>query len=627
MFYDTRGYIIQCRSYYNNCQKDMHYSLLVYPSIHYNIFTSQQHGRGWSNSLYFCQLFLQNVLPQVYSEEATEEKGEIARLVHFYQFIVKQHIFVGATAIADLVKTTLGPKGMVRIFLYNHLLQDKILHSVSEHESKITITNDGATILKSIQVNNPAAKILIEISKAQDDAVGDGTTTVAVLAGELLRQAEKLVEKKLHPQIIIEGFKAARDVARKRLHEIAVDNSEDPEKFKADLLNIAMTTLSSKLLVYEKEHFAKLAVEAVTRLKGSTNLGYIQIIKKPGGTLKDSFLDEGFILEKSISVGCPRKKKNPKILIANTPMDYDKIKIYGSKVRADSMEKVAEIEAAEKAKMKAKVDKILNHMPDVFINRQLIYNYPEQLMADKGVMVIEHADFEGTERLAAVLGGDIVSTFDNPELTKLGTCNLVEEIMIGEDKFIKFSGCTSNEACTIVLRGSGTHILDEAERSLHDALCVLVQTIEDRKTIYGGGNSEIEMMLAVEELGKSVKTKEGLAIEAFAQALKTIPAIIADNGGYDSAALVQALISEIFAGNKTSGLDMRKGAVGDMKELGVTVLYFLQKTLKRQECLKVKEQALLSACEAAEMILRVDHILTCAPRRREDPRERFGHQP
>lgn len=485
------------------------------------------------------------------------------------------------------------------------------MHSIGEQSSKITITNDGATILKSIHVNNPAAKILIDISKSQDDAVGDGTTTVAVLAGELLRQAEKLVLIKIHPQTIIEGFRMARDAARRKLTEIAFDHSEDKEKFRQDLMNIAMTTLSSKLLFHEKEHFARLAVDAVLRLRDSPNLDYIKIIKKPGGSLKDSFLDEGFILEKSISVGCPRRKENPKILLANTPMDYDKIKIMGSKVKASSMDQVAEIEAAEKAKMKGKVDKILAHNPDVFINRQLIYNYPEQLLADKGVMVIEHADFDGTERLAAVLGADIVSTFDTPEEVKLGSCKLIEEIMIGEDKFIKFSGCSANEASTIVLRGSGLHVLDEAERSMHDAICVLSQTIANKKVIYGGGNAEMNMAIEVEELAKGIKTKEGLAVEAFAKGLRELPTIIADNGGFDSVSLVQTLRSEIHGGKTTAGLDMKRGAIGDMKELKIT------------ECLKVKEQALLSACEAAEMILRVDHILTCAPRRREDPRSQL----
>ena len=283
---------------------------------------------------------------------------------------------------------------------------------------------------------------------------------------------------KIHPQIIIEGFRLARDVAREALIKLSIDHSEDSEAFKKDLMDIACTTLSSKLVFHEKLFFSKMAVDAVLRLKGSSNLDYIKIIKKPGGSLKDSFLDEGFILEKEISVGCPHRVENPTIMVANCPMDHDKIKIFGSKVKVDSMDKIAEIEIAEKVKMKEKIPKIIEHKPAVFINRQLIYNYPEQLLADQGVMVIEHADFDGTERLAKVLGADILSTFDNPEKNTLGECKLIEEIMIGEDKLIKFSGCKAGEACSIVLRGSGSHVLDEAERSLHDALCVLTQTVK-----------------------------------------------------------------------------------------------------------------------------------------------------
>jgi T-complex protein 1 subunit beta len=385
-----------------------------------------------------------------------------------------------------------------------------------------------------------------------------------------------------------------------------MDNSEDDEAFRRDLKNIAMTTLSSKLLLHDREAFANLAVEAVLRLKGSGNIDFIKLIKKAGGTLGDSFIADGMILEKSIATGCPKKLEKPRVLIANTPMDHDKIKIMGSKVKVDSMTAIGEIEAAEKAKMEAKVNKILAHKPNVFINRQLIYNYPEQLMAQKGVMVIEHADFDGVERLSAVLGSDILSTFDTPEDVVLGTCDSIEEIMIGEDKVIKFSGCQRNEACTIVLRGSGAHILDEAERSLHDAICVLIAAVKNHKILYGGGNAEMRMSLAVDELAKSLSGKQALAVEAFARALRQLPTIIADNAGYDSAELVSNMRSEIYNGNKTFGLNMFDAKIECMAELGVT------------ECFRVKEQAVISATEAAEMILRVDDIVRCAPRQRAD---------
>ena len=223
--------------------------------------------------------------------------------------------------------------------------------------------------------------------------------------------------------------------------------------------------------------------------------------------------------------------------------------------------------------MSEKVDKICAYKPTVFINRQLIYNYPEELLANKKIMVIEHADFDGIERIGAATGGEIVSTFNNPERAEqvLGECSLIEEIMIGEDKVIKFSGCKKNEACTIVLRGASSHVLDEAERSMHDALCVLVNTVKNHKTIWGGGHSEMKMSIGCEELAKKEKGKQALAIEAYARALRQLPTIIVDNGGYDSAELVQNLKVALINGDVSSGLNMNNGTVDDMQKLGITV--------------------------------------------------------
>lgn len=504
---------------------------------------------------------------------------------------------VGAIAVADLVKTTLGPKGM-----------DKILQSVDPNQrGKVTVTNDGATILKAIPIDNPSAKILVNISRTQDDEVGDGTTSVVVLAGELLREAEKLVAMKIHPQTIVAGWRKAMKVARASLEEISTDNSENPELFRQDLLNIARTTLCSKIVSSEIDHYSKLCVEAVMRLKGG-QIEMIHVIKKLGGRLIDTFLAEGFILDKEFGIGQKKTLENAKILLANTQMDADKIKIMGAKVRASSMTKVAEIEAAEKEKMKNKVNKILAHKIDLFINRQLIYNYPEEIMTDAGVTTIEHADFEGVERLALVLDADIVSTFNDPDNVRYGTCKLIEERMIGEEKVIAFTGCPRTEACTIVLRGSSQHIIDEAERSVHDALCVLSQTVKTRKTVLGGGASEVYMAMKVEELARKTSGKQALAIEGFARALRSIPTILADNGGYDSSELVSQLRSQHEQKKWYMGLNMNTGKVGDMRELCVT------------ESFKSKTQSLISAHEAAEMILRVDEIIRAAPRQRIDPR-------
>jgi len=521
-------------------------------------------------------------------EGASEEKGENARLASF----------IGAFAISDMIKTTLGPKGM-----------DKILQSTGRGE-EVTVTNDGATILKSIYVDNPAAKVLIDISKVQDDEVGDGTTSVVVLAGELLKEAEQLVNQKIHPMTIIAGFRAACDTAKQSLEDSTFQNAPDSDAFREDLLNIAKTTLSSKILQQDKEIFANIAVEAVMRLKGSGNLESIHLIKKHGGSLAESFLDDGFILDKKIGIGQPTRMENAKILVANTAMDTDKIKIYGARVRVDSIAKVGEIEKAEREKMRQKCEKIIQHGINCFINRQLIYNFPEEIFADAGILAIEHADFDGIERLALVTGGEIASTFDDPEHLKIGHCDLIEETMIGEDMVIKFSGCEMGEACTIILRGASMHILDEAERSMHDALCVLQQTVQDRRVVYGGGYPEMRMARDVDALAMKTPGKKSLAIQAFAKALRSIPTIIADNAGLDASEIIanlRAAHSETQTDKGPApGIDITTGAVGDMKTLGV------------YEPFRVKNQVLLSATEAAEMILRVDEIIKSAPRPRTE---------
>ena len=480
---------------------------------------------------------------------------------------------------------------------------NKILQSVGSTD--IVVTNDGATILKSIYLDNPAAKILVNISKVQDDEVGDGTTSVCVLAAELLREAERLVQSHIHPQVVVDGFRIASEAALRALVSAAQDHSADKDAFRNDLLNIARTTLSSKVLSQDKDYFANLAVDAVLRLNGSTNLENIQIIKKLGGKLTDSYLDEGFILDKKIAPDSIKRLENAKILIANTSMDTDKIKVFGARVRVEGTSKLAEIERAEREKMKAKVERIKAHGITCFVNRQLIYNYPESLLTSAGIMSIEHADFEGVERLALVTGGEIASTFDRPDLVRLGECALIEEVMIGEDKLIKFSGVKAGEACTIVLRGATSQMIDEAERSLHDALSVLSQTVKETRVTLGGGCAEMIMSNAVDEEARRTAGKKALAVEAFAIALRQLPTILADNAGLDSADLVAKLRATHHDGHCDQGLDLDQGTLASMAELGVTESY------------KLKRQVIISASEAAEMILRVDDILRATPRKRE----------
>jgi T-complex protein 1 subunit beta len=521
---------------------------------------------------------------QIFAEDVQEEKGENARL----------SAFVGAIAVGDLVKSTLGPKGM-----------DKILQSASTGE--IMVTNDGATILKSIALDNAAAKVLVNISKVQDDEVGDGTTSVTVLAAELLREAEQLVAKKIHPQTIIDGYRLASQAALQALEAAAIDNSKNPEALKRDLISIARTTLSSKVLAQDRDQFAALATDAVLRLRGSVDLNHIQIIKKAGGKLSDSYLDEGFILDKRIAPSSPHHLKDAKIMIANTAMDTDKVKIFGARVKVDSTSKLAELEKAEREKMREKVNRIKAHGINVFINRQLIYNWPEQLFAEAGIMSIEHADFDGIERLALVTGGEIASTFEHPDQVKLGSCAEISEVIIGEDTLIKFSGVAAGQACTIVLRGATEQLLDEAERSLHDALAVLSQTVKDPRTTLGGGCAEMVMARAVDAMAQRVPGKKRIAVDSFATALRQLPTILADNAGLDSSALVSELRTEVYRGMTTSGLDLLSpgGGIADMRDLGVVESY------------KLKKAVVSSASEAAELLLRVDNIIRSAPRRRD----------
>ncbi|KAJ2786393.1 T-complex protein 1 subunit beta [Coemansia interrupta] len=520
---------------------------------------------------------------QIFNENATQERAENARLSNI----------IGAIAVGDLVKSTLGPKGM-----------DKILQSsTARGDDGLVVTNDGATILKMIPLDNAAAKVLVNISKVQDDEVGDGTTSVCVLAAEILRQAEQLLDQRIHPQTIIDGFRLATTKAREALENAAVSHKDDEAQWREDLLSIARTTLSSKVLAADKHKFAEVCVDAVLRLKGSTNLDRIQIIKKTGGKVSDSYLSDGFILNKKIGVNQPRLIKGAKILVANTPMDTDKVKVFGAKIKVSDTAQLAELERAEREKMRAKVQKIAALGINVFVNRQLIYNWPEQLFADAGIMAIEHADFDGVERLALVTGGEIASSFDNPELIALGGCDSVEEIIIGEDRMVKFNGTAAGQACTIVLRGGTNQMLDEAERSIHDAIAVLSQTIAEPRIVYGGGCSEMLMSKAVDEAAKLVPGKKSIAMEAFARALRQMPTILADNAGLDSADLVARLRAAHYDGKSTSGLDLFNGDVIDV-------------TGKVTESFKLKRQVLLSASEAAEMILRVDDIIRCAPRQR-----------
>mmetsp|Transcript_39404 Transcript_39404/g.92158 ORF Transcript_39404/g.92158 Transcript_39404/m.92158 type:complete len:507 (-) Transcript_39404:4946-6466(-) len=483
--------------------------------------------------------------------------------------------------IVELVKSTLGPKGM-----------DKILLSKN---GNFQVTNDGATILKNALFDSLALNIIRDVCNVQDEEIGDGTTSVCCLIGELISEAERLRSIQIHPQLIIKGFRIATKKTLNIIESKSFDYSNDPLRFCLEILNVVRTTLNSKIISPFREHFSRIVVKAVLKLKGSTNINFIKIIKKCGGSLKDSFIEDGYILEKKNGISQPKKIENARILIANTSMDTDKIKIYGAQIRVKTISRLAEIEVAEQKKIFDKCKKIISHKINVFINRQLIYNRHERFFMEHGILTIEQADFEGVERLALATGAEIVSTFDIPSKIKLGKCKIVEEILVGEEPMTRFSGCSNGDMCTIILRGANFQILDEAERSLHDALCVLGQVIRDPRLVWGGGNIEAHIARELENFSKKIPGKTALAIESFSKSIQGIPRIVSKNAGLDSIDLINKIKNAQEEGQEKACLDLNKGDIGKADELGLI------------ESSKLKAQLVISAAEAAEMIIRIDH--------------------
>lgn len=487
--------------------------------------------------------------------------------------------------VVDFIKTSLGPRGM-----------DKLMVSES---GCLKITNDGATILKNIKKDGIVVNILNEVCSVIDQEIGDGTTTLCCLVGELMIEAEKLINMNVHPQIIVQGFRIAAREAIATINSNSFDNSKNLELFCADLLDMARTTLNSKVVATQKELFARIALKAVLKLKGSTDLNRLNIIKKCGGSLKDSFLDEGFILNKKIEYNQPKKIKNAKILIVNTALDSDRIKINGVKIKVKSISNLARIEIGEQKKLLDKCRKILTHGINVIVNRQLIYNRQERFFSDHGILSIEQADFDGIEKLALCTGAEIASTFDEPSKIKLGLCKIVEEVVIGDEKYIRFGGCANEGSCSIVIRGSNEQIIDEAERSLHDALSILIQSIKNPKYIWGGGYSEMKIGNSIENLSKKFQCKKSLSIASFAIAIQRIPEIIMENAGLESIFLINKFKKNLKKGEECC-FNAENEDISCAKISGLI------------ENSKLKTQIILAAVEAVEMIIRIDKMfLNC----------------
>lgn len=476
----------------------------------------------------------------------------------------------GVGLIGDILKTTLGPKGGLKVI----------------HGKETAITNDGAFILKNLLIDSASAKIIINSSIYQDWEEGDGTTSIAVLTSLLLKEAYQL---NIHPTKIIKGFSMALNRSLEHINKRKF--TPKPE----DIRNLVKTTLNSKILSNSLDVFVDICIKAVEMAE---DISLIEIIKLEGD-LSESMLVDGIVLNKSLEIDL----NNPKILIANTSMDYDKIKIFSSKINVESIEELEKIEIAEKEKMISKVNSICSIPFNLFINRQIIYDYPLQLLRNKGISVIEHADFDGVDRLNKVLGGNLLSSFDNINEEDFGTCQKVNTILVKNHKMIKFSGIKKG-ASTIIICGSSKEILDEAERSVHDALCVLKRIKESPNCLYGGGCTEVSLSIELSKYALEIKTKESEAVECFAKALLNIPKILSDNCGFDGDETKSLLKNDHVYRRLTYGVNIENGKTCCMKEKGIIEGY------------EMKKRVIMAACETAQSILKIDGIVTCKPRER-----------
>jgi thermosome len=507
---------------------------------------------------------------------------------------------MAAKIIAETVKTTLGPKGM-----------DKMLvNSFGD----VSITNDGATILKELDVQHPAAKMLVEVAKAQDNEVGDGTTTAAVLAGELLAKAETLLDQNIHPTVIIEGFKKASEKAQEVLEKMALPISiNDDDR----LIDIAVTSMGSKGITVAKEHFAKLAVEAVKQVaeekdgKLKADIDLIKILKKHGKSLDETELVKGMVIDKEVAhPQMPKFVKDAKIALLNAKLEIEKTE-FDAKINIESPEQMKLFLDEEERMLKEMVDKIADVGANVVLCEKGIDDVALHFLAKRGILAVKNLTRSDMEKLARATGGKIIASVKDLTPDVLGEAKVVEEVKIGEDKLVYIRECKNPKAVTIVIRGGTEHVVDEAEHSLHDALCVVRNAIEDGKIVPGGGAPEAEVAKQLRDYAVKVGGREQLAIEAFADAIESIPLTLAENAGLDPIDIMVALRAKHeSAATPSYGIDVFSGKVMDMLELKVV------------EPLRVKQQVIKSATEAANMILKIDDLIAAKGMEKEKEKEK-----
>ncbi|VUT26205.1 MAG: Thermosome subunit [Candidatus Methanolliviera sp. GoM_asphalt] len=490
---------------------------------------------------------------------------------------------LAAKTIANSVKSTLGPKGM-----------DKML---VDSMGDVVITNDGATILKEMDIEHPAAKMMVEIAKTQDNEVGDGTTSAVVIGGELLKRAEDLLDQEVHPTLIVTGYRLAAEKAYSVLKKMAKTVKPDDVK---TLKKIATTSMTGKGAEVARELLTNLAVDSVRAIAepgGQVDTDHIKLEKKTGGSKDDTVLIKGMIIDKErVHSGMPKLVEDAKIALINTAMEIEKTEV-DAKIEITSPDQMKAFLDEEENMLKSMVDKVTGSRANVLFCQKGIDDLAQHYLAKAGVMAVRRVKESDMKKLASATGGKVLTTLEEIREEDLGNAGTVEERKIGGDEMIFVEDCKNPKSVSILLRGGTEHVVDELERGMYDALRVTACAVEDGKYVAGGGATEIELAIQLRDYAASVGGREQLAIQAFADAVEVIPRALAENAGLDPIDVLVALRSEHESGNKYMGLDMTTGKPADMIKANVI------------EPLRIKTQAISSATESATMILRIDDVI------------------
>ena len=507
-----------------------------------------------------------------------------------------------AKIISETMRSSLGPRGM-----------DKML---VDSFGDVTITNDGATILKEMDVEHPVAKMLVEVAKAQDAEVGDGTTTVVVLAGELLAKAEELIEKEVHPALIIEGYKKAARKALEIYDKIAIPVSPTDKEI---LKKIAKTSMASKLVSEEAEYLSEIAVEAVLRVAEKVNdqwrvdLDNIKIEKKEGQSLRDTKLIDGIVLDKEVvHRGMPKIVHDAKIALLDAPLEIEKTE-FDAKLHIESPEQMKAFMEQEEKMLKEMVEKIAAAGANVVLCQKGIDDMAQHFLARKGILAVRRIKKSDVDKIARATGARIITRIEEITPKDLGKAKLVEERKVGEDRMVFIEQCENPKSITILIRGGTKRLVDEAERSIKDALNVIKDVVIEGRVVAGGGAPEMEVALGLRDYAKTLAGKEQLAVEKFAEALEIVPAQLAENAGLDPIEIIVALRAEHKEGKKWMGINVFDRKVDDMYKLDVV------------EPVLVKKQVIKSAVEAAAMILKIDDVIA-ASKIEEKEKEKEGKE-